>query len=92
MRCTPVRCTFMRYIPLRCTPVRYTPMRYTPIVARSRQVCIYWLWKHCLLLSFYLRDEQILIDIGNMIVGSSYLFHHIQLVLPPFILARNCRA
>jgi hypothetical protein len=35
-------------------------------VARSRQVCIYWLWKHCLLLSFYLRDEQILIDIGNM--------------------------
>jgi hypothetical protein len=20
-------------------------------VARSRQVCIYWLWKHCLLLS-----------------------------------------
>jgi len=26
-------------------------------------------------LSFYLRNEPILIDIGNMIVGSSYLFH-----------------
>jgi len=51
-------------------------------VARSRQVYIYWLWNHCLLLSFYLKDEQILIDIGNMIVGSSYLFHHNQLVLP----------
>ena len=37
---------------------------------------------HSLLLSFYLRDEQILIDIGNMTVGSSYPFHHIQLVLP----------
>ena len=30
-------------------------------VARSRQVCIYWLWKHCLLLSILLGNEQILI-------------------------------
>jgi len=35
------------------------------IIARSRQVCIYWLWKHCLLLSILPGDEQILIHIGN---------------------------
>jgi hypothetical protein len=33
------------------------------IVARSKRVYIEWLWKHCLLLSSYLRNEQILIDI-----------------------------
>jgi hypothetical protein len=32
------------------------------IVARCKQVYIERLWKHCLLLSSYLRDEQILID------------------------------
>ena len=31
---------------------------------------------NCLKLSFYLRNEQILIDIGNLTVGSSYLFYH----------------
>jgi hypothetical protein len=34
-------------------------------VARSRQVYIYWLWKHFLLLSIYLEKEHILIDIGK---------------------------
>jgi hypothetical protein len=38
--------------------------------ARSRQVYIGWLWKHCLLLSAYLRD------IGNMTIGSSCLSCH----------------
>ena len=45
-------------------------------VARSRQVYIEWLWKHCLLLSSYLRNEQILIDIGNVTVRSSSLSRH----------------
>src|SRR5271156_861369 len=31
-------------------------------VARSRQVCIYWLWKHCLI-AIYLGNELGLIDI-----------------------------
>jgi hypothetical protein len=52
------------------------------LLRAADRYCICWLWKHCLLLSFYLRDEQILIDIGNMTVGLSYLFHHIQLVQP----------
>jgi hypothetical protein len=29
-------------------------------VARSRQVCIYWLWKHCLLLSILLGTSKYL--------------------------------
>jgi hypothetical protein len=37
-------------------------------VARSRQVCMKWLWKHCLLLSIYLKKEHILIDTG-IVVG-----------------------
>ena len=39
-------------------------------IAQSGGLCLraadryaYWLWKHCLLLSFYLMDEQMLIDI-----------------------------
>src|SRR5271155_34567 len=51
LRYTPVRCTPMMYTPMRCMPMRCMPITYTPVVARSRQVCIYWLWKHCLLLS-----------------------------------------
>jgi hypothetical protein len=38
-------------------------------VARSRQVCIYWLWKRCLLLSFYLRGERVLRHGGTLSVG-----------------------
>jgi hypothetical protein len=38
-------------------------------VARSRQVCIKWWWKHCLMLSIYLRDEQILIHIRKPFSG-----------------------
>jgi hypothetical protein len=34
-------------------------------VARSRQVCIYWFWKHCLLLPILPGDGQIHIHIGN---------------------------
>jgi hypothetical protein len=34
-------------------------------VARSRQVCIYWLWKHCLLLPILPGEGQIHIHIGN---------------------------
>jgi hypothetical protein len=34
-------------------------------VARSRQVCIYWLWKHCLLLPTLPGDGQIHIHIGK---------------------------
>jgi hypothetical protein len=45
-------------------------------VARSRQVYIELAVEALLILSFYLRNEQILIDIGNTIVGSSYPFHH----------------
>src|SRR5271156_4120832 len=38
---------------------------YFQSVARSRQVCIYWLWKHCLLLSILPGGRSILIDIGK---------------------------
>src|ERR1700740_618901 len=55
----------MRYTPMRCTSVRY--------VARSRQVCIYWLWKHCLLLSILLGNEQILIHIRKPCRSSACL-------------------
>jgi hypothetical protein len=34
-------------------------------VVCSRQVCIYWLWKHCLLLPILPGDEQIHIRIGK---------------------------
>ena len=45
-------------------------------VVRSRQVYVGWLWKHCLLLSAYLRNELILIGTRNMAVGPSYLSRH----------------
>src|SRR5271163_3053689 len=32
-------------------------------VARSRQVCIYWLWKHCLFCRDCLREKEIYIHL-----------------------------
>jgi hypothetical protein len=37
-------------------------MRYSS-VARSRQVCIYWLWKHCLFCRDCLREKEIYIHL-----------------------------
>jgi hypothetical protein len=45
-------------------------------VARTRQVHIEWLWKHCLLLSSYLKNELMPMDTGSKTVGASYLFRH----------------
>jgi hypothetical protein len=50
---------------------------------------IEWLWKHCLLLSSYLGNEQILIATRGIL---SPPFHHsplIQLVLPSYQGVRN---
>src|SRR2546421_13091675 len=54
-----------------------SPDQFCPSKCYAQQTGMHisWLWKHCLLLTPYLRNEQMLIDIGNMIVGSSHLFH-----------------
>ena len=44
-----------------------------PAVARSRQVCICWLWKHCLSLPILPGDEQILIHIRKPCRSRTYL-------------------
>jgi hypothetical protein len=54
--------------------VRVVHLMGVYLVVRSRQVYIVGCGSTTL--SFYLENEQILIDIGSMIVGSSYLFYH----------------
>jgi hypothetical protein len=62
------------------------------LVARSRQVCIYWLWKHFLLLSFYLRDEQMLIDIRKPFRSSTCLARYSWSLSSCAFLASPCLA
>src|SRR6201997_582722 len=57
----------------RCDLSYYLPLQVAMNVARSRQVCIYWLWKHCLLLSILLGNEQILIHIRKPCRSSACL-------------------